>query len=70
MENSMNHETEMKKIFRILSLENQADLLIRARQFHIDQKEMKNEETPVSDGGIGMHIGICRKNGSCSDDQS
>ena len=54
----MSYETEMRKVFRVLSLENQADLLIRAQQSHIDQEEIKNEKTFVYGGNTGLHGGI------------
>ena len=47
MDYVLNNETEMRVIFSVLSNENQADLLIRARQLHTDQKENKNDETYV-----------------------
>ena len=66
MVNCMSNETEIQKIFRELNLENQADLLIRARKFQINQqRRAKNEETMVYSGNTGLHVGIRSGNGVC-----
>ena len=62
----MDNETTMRKVFRVLNLENQADLLVHARQSYINQKEIKNEETPVCDGNISLHIDVYRRNCACT----
>jgi hypothetical protein len=58
----MNDEAEMREIFRELSPQNQANLTIHARQFHIIQKEKKNEKALVYDGNIGLYAGIRDRN--------
>ena len=59
----MNKEAEMRETFRELSLKNQADLLVRARQSYITQEETKNEEAFVYDRNSSLHVGI-RNRGS------
>ena len=58
----MGNEAEMREIFRELSPQNQADLTIHARQFHILQKEKKNEKALVYDGDTGLYASIRDKN--------
>jgi len=58
----MNNEAEMREIFRELNLKNQADLLVRARQSFITQKESRNEEAFVYDRNSGLHVGIRDRN--------
>ena len=57
----MNNETEMKKIFKELSFQNQADLVIRARKFQILQKETKNEEMRAYERNNDVYAGIREK---------
>jgi len=54
----MSHEAEMRDVFNKLNLKNQADLLVRARQSYITQKEIRNEEAFVYDRNSGLHVGI------------
>jgi hypothetical protein len=54
----MNNEAEMREIYREINLKNQADLLVRARQSYITQKENRNEEALVYDRNSGLHVGI------------
>ena len=58
----MNNETEMREIFRELSPQNQANLTVHARQFHIIQKEAKNEDMFAYDGN-SVYAGIRDKTG-------
>jgi phosphoribosylaminoimidazole-succinocarboxamide synthase len=60
----MINETEMREIFRELSLQNQANLTIYARKYGIIQKDKKNEKALVNDGNIGLYAGIRDKNGA------
>jgi hypothetical protein len=64
MDYGMNNETEMREIFKELNLQNQVNLVIHARQFHVIQKEKKNEKAFVYDGGIGLYAGIRGGNGT------
>jgi len=59
----MNNETEMREIFRELSLQNQANLTIHARQFQII-REGGNEKELVNDWNTGLYAGIRDKNGA------
>ena len=59
----MKNETEMREIFRKLSLQNQANLTIHARQFQNIQKGGKNEKQLINGGNIGLNAGIRDKNG-------
>ena len=52
----MKNETEMRKIFKELSPQNQANLTIHARQFHIVQKGKKNEKALINDGNNGLYV--------------
>ena len=54
----MNKEAEMRDVFRELNLKNQADLLVRARQSYVTQKEIRNEEAFVYDGNSSLYVGI------------
>ena len=54
----MVNEPEMREIFRELSPQNQANLVIHARQFHIIHKEEKNEKEHVNEGNTGLYAGI------------
>jgi len=61
----MVNETEMREIFREISLQNQVNLTIFARKYGIIQKDKKNEKALVNDGNIGLYAGIRDKNGAC-----
>jgi hypothetical protein len=54
----MNKEAEMRDVFRELNLKNQADLLVRAQQSYITQKENRNEEAFVYDRNSSLYVGI------------
>jgi len=54
----MNNEIEMREIFKELSLQNQADLVIRARKFQIFQKKTENEEMLAFEGNNDMYVSI------------
>ena len=66
----MNNEAEMREIFRELNLKNQADLLIRARQSYITQKESRNEEAFVYDRSSGLYVGIRDRDMRSTNNQS
>jgi len=57
----MNNEAEMREIFRELNHQNQANLTIHARQFHIIQKGKKNGKAFVNEGNSGLYAGIRNK---------
>jgi len=68
MEYIAKNEASMRKVFAELNLENQENLLVRARQFFANQKEAKSEEDFVYDGGIGVYAGV-RGDGPRADGQ-
>jgi len=60
----MVNEVEMREVFSELSLQNQANLTIHARQLNIIQKEKKNEKKLANDRNTGLYAGIRDKNGT------
>jgi len=65
----MTNEFEMRDIFNELNSQNQMKLVICAKQFHIIQKEKRNEKT-INDGNVGLYAGIRDKGGICSNGKS
>jgi len=69
MDYILTDETEMREIFRELSLQNQANLTICARQFQII-REGENEKELVNDGNSSRYTGIRDIDGVYLNDES
>jgi hypothetical protein len=66
----MNNEAEMREVFKRLSFENQANLLIHAQQSYITQKESRNEEAFVYDRNSSLYVGIHSRGSVCPNNKS